>query len=105
MSFLEINTLACTESELLHLGRTLPSKFAPFNLLSEQNLVRLHRLLLLNFSQAENKTPSQFSNIQFPFAINQQAEFSLPGMPLKPWHVQIGVFEKQKNQTFEDQSN
>jgi len=76
---------------ILLLGRTL-SQFAPFNLLSEQNLVRFHRLLLLNFSQAESKTPSQFNKIQFPFAINLRAEFSLPGMPLKPWHIQKWCF-------------
>ena len=102
MSFLGMNTLACTESELSLLVSTLPPQFAPFRLLSEQNLVRLHRLLLLDFSHVENKTPSKL-NIQFPFATDQRAEFSLPGTPLKPWHVQSGVEEKlRKNETFEE---
>ena len=103
MGFLGMNTLACTESELSLLVSTLPLQFAPFRLLSEQNLVRLHRLLLLDFNQVESKMPSKL-NIQFPFATDQQAEFSLPGMPLKPWHVQSGVEETwRKNETFEEQ--
>ena len=103
MSFLGMNTLACTESELSLLVSTLPPQFAPFRLLSEQNLVRLHRLLLQDFSQVESKMPSKL-NIQFPLATNQRAEFSLPGTPLTPWHVQSGVKETwRKNETFEEQ--
>ena len=76
LTFLGINTFMCTESELLLLERTLPPQFGPFQLVSEQNLLRLHRLLLLDFSQVESKTLSKF-NIQFPFATNQQIEASL----------------------------
>ena len=94
MSFLGTDVLACTESELSLLGRTLPSVFAPFKLLSEQNLVRLHRLLLLDFGQVESKRPSQFSPVQFPFAGNQPAaaQLALPGTSSSSsspaWHVQ-----------------
>ena len=91
MTFLGINTLACTE---------LSSQFAPFKLLSEQNLVRLHKLLFLDFSEVESKTPPSHANIQFPFATNQRAEFPPPGMPLKPWHFQTGVENKPRNETF-----
>ena len=42
MSFLGMNTLVCSESELSLLERTLPSQFAPFKLISEQNLLCLH---------------------------------------------------------------
>jgi len=77
MGFLGLNTLEYTESELLLLQRTLPPQFAPFNLVSEQNLLRLHRLLLLDFTQVESKTPSNF-NSQFSFATNQRAEFYFP---------------------------
>ena len=97
-------TLACTESELSLLERTLPPQFAPFQLVSEQHLLRLQRLLLLDFSQAERTTPSTF-NSQFPFATNQQVEFSVPGILLKSWLIQSGVEEKQKNATFEQQCN
>ena len=47
INFLGINMLACTEAEVFFLGRTLPSQFAPFKLLREQNLLCLRRLLLL----------------------------------------------------------
>ena len=104
MSFLGMNTLACTESEISLLERTLPPQFAPFQLVSEQHLLRLHRLLLLDFSEVESNTPSTF-NSQFPFATNQRAEFSVPGISLKSWHVQSGVEEEQKNATFEQQCN
>ena len=77
MGFLRMNTLEYTESELLLLQRTLPPQFAPFNLVSEQNLLSLHRLLLLDFTQVESKTLSNF-NSQFSFATNQQAEFYFP---------------------------
>ena len=104
MSFLGMNTLACSESELSLLERTLPSQFAPFKLISEQNLLRLHRLLLLDFSQVESRTPSNF-NSQFPLASEQRAEFSVPGISLKPWHIDSSVEEKQKNATSEQQYN
>ena len=100
MTFLGINTLACTETEHLFLGRKLSSQFAPFKLPSEQNLVRLHKLLFLDFSEEESKMPPSHANIQFPFATNQRAEFPLPGMPLKPWHFQTGVEDKPRNETF-----
>lgn len=104
MSFLGMNTLACLESELSLLERTLPSQFAPFKLISEQNLLRLHRLLLLDFRQVESKTPSTF-NSQFPFATDQRAEFSAPGVSFKPWHIQSSVEEKQQNASFAQQCN
>ena len=104
MSFLGMNTLACSESERSLLERTLPSQFAPFNLISEQNLLRLHKLLLLDFSQVESRTASNF-NSQFPLASEQRAEFSVPGISLKPWHIDSSVEEKQKNATSEQQCN
>ena len=104
MGFLGMNTLACLASELSLLERTLPSQFAPFKLISEQNLLRLHRLLLLDFSQVESKTPGTF-NSQFPVATGQRTEFSAPGISFKPWHIQSSVEEKQKNATFEQQCN
>ena len=104
MTFLGINTLACTEAEHLFLGRKLCSQFAPFKLLSEQNLTRLHRLLFFDFSEVESRTPPSHVNIQFPFATNQRAEFPSHGMPLKPWHYQSGVEETPRYETFEDQS-
>ena len=104
MTFLGINTLLCTEVEHLFLGRKLCSQFAPFKLLSEQNLARPHRLLFFDFSEVESRTPPSHVNIQFPFATNQRAEFSPPGMPLKPWHYQSGVEETPRYETFEDQS-
>lgn len=104
MSFLGMNTLACSETELSLLERTLPSQFAPFKLISEQNLLRLHRLLLLDFSQVESRTPSNF-NSHFPLASEQRAEFSVPGISLKPWHIDSSVEEKQKNATSEQQYN
>ena len=84
MNFLGINTLSCTEPELLFLETTLPSQFAPFNLLSEQNLLRLHRLLV-DFRQVESKTP--IFDIQFPSGTNDQAGFS-PVMLSEPLRVQ-----------------
>ena len=104
MTFLGINTLACTEAEHLFLGRKLCSQFAPFKLLSQQNLARLHRLLFFDFSEVESRTPPSHVNTQFPFATNQRAKFPPPGMPLKPWHYQSGVEETPRNETFEDQS-
>ena len=104
MSFLGINTLACTESELFLLERRLPPQFAPFQLVSEQNLLNLRRLLLLDFSQVESKTLSK-CNVQFPYATNHRAEFSLPAPPLKLKHVQSDVEEKRNNAFYEQQCN
>ena len=88
----------------MHGNRTFVPRKKTLLSICEQNLVRLHKLLFLDFSEVDSKTPLSHVNIQFPFATNQQAEFPPPGMPLKPWHFQTGVEDKPRNETFEDQS-
>ena len=67
IKLLRINLLACTKEEHYFLQKHLPPEFAPFLLLSEQNLLRMHRFIL-----DSRETPN--FDFPFPFSPNYLAK-------------------------------
>ena len=68
--FLGIIFLTCTEEEYIFFQQHLPSEFAPFLLLSEQNLLRMYRLIL-DFRETAN------FDFRFPRASSYQWKSNL----------------------------
>ena len=70
IQFLAINFLTCTEEEFFFFQQHLPLEFAPFLLLSEQNLLRMYRLTL-DLRETAN------CDFRFPRASSYQAKSKL----------------------------
>ena len=90
MRFLGIETLICTEEEGLFFLNHLPPQNGPFRLISEQNLLRLHGMVLAYYMPNFGRQfPSKTSNISPSFSpINSQ---------ITPWPFQGRVDRTQSD--------
>ena len=70
IQFLGINFLTCTEEEFFFFQQHLPLEFAPFLLLSEQNLLRMYRVIV-DLSETAN------FDFRFPRVSSYQAKSKL----------------------------
>ena len=93
MRFLGIETLICTEEEGLFFLNHLPPQNGPFRLISEQNLLRLHGMVLAYYMPNFGRQfPSKTSNISPSFSpINSQ---------ITHWPFQGRVYNRRQSDLF-----
>ena len=94
MQYLGIEIVRSNVEETAIVKKFLPSQTRPFRLISEQNLLRLHGMLL-NSRRGENQMPN--CGYQFSFGVNNVATSFLPAyFRFLSWYFE-GRFGEGKN--------